>query len=188
MSKNKNAGVRTSKEAEIQNTGASGQPPAPASPAQPMAPGTFSYQAKLPSAPLGRSCTTLSYEGKLIRIDMTDGIYKFPEDMERGAAEAFLLHLQRLEFENASVIDSSSPMEKEPEKPKAFLYVAGHPENTKDKKVNATFSLEGYEKPFKCVEGLVKTTDKVVYEKLLAQGFYEVAIEEISDEEDGDKK
>jgi hypothetical protein len=178
----KNSGVLTRK--EMENKGEGGQPPSPSSPPQPAAPVAFIYQAKLPHAPLGESCTTITYEGELIRIVMHDGIYKFPENMKRGE-EAFMEHLKRHEFVDASFIDAASMQKQEPEVPKKYLYIVGHPENTKETKVTGSFMIEGYEKPFECVDGVIKTRDKEEFEDLMSKGFYQVAITEIKDEDDG---
>lgn len=141
------------------------------------------YRVRFGPAPLGKSCTSFTYKGDVVRINMVDGIYEFPKGMERGAAEAFMRELVKRGFVNASVSGRVPVKPEPPVAPKRYEYTVGHPDNEPENGITGSVSVtvKGIDTKFECVDGIVRTRDKAVYEAFLKKGWYEVSIEEIEE-------
>jgi hypothetical protein len=136
-------------------------------------------------APGGCSNTVLKhrYEGKdyTYNISMENKIYILPSGLSKEETKRYRKALMDNNFIDVTV---NTGVKFDPETGD-YIYKAMHPEHTERNRINATMGLSLYEdgkpvlddkgiqksKQISIVDGLVVTSDKMVYEALIKAGF-----------------
>jgi hypothetical protein len=136
------------------------------------------YRYRLKSAPLGKSQTTVIFQGKPMDITMEDGIFILPDNWgKKNEKEKFHLFIQNLGFEDACEIEGIIKKDEDDNKSKK-VYKIGHPDNTKDSKVegNVSITIDGKDIQFECKEGVIITEDEKVFKAFKKKGWYEISV------------
>jgi hypothetical protein len=144
---------------------------------------TLEYYYLFPPAPKGKSRTTIQFEDKPLKIEMTDGIYSPPKNWNRAKQEKFHAIITKIyKFEDKSRVTGNP--EKKEKKEKEYVYRIGHPENTPMEKVNGNVSIKVGQKEyqFECKNGVVETESKRIYNSFIKKGWYEMTKQEKKNE------
>lgn len=138
------------------------------------------YKYRFPPAPLGKSQTTIKYKDKLMKLEMMDGVYEVPKKWSNAEKEKFHQFILVLGFEDVSVVISEKKPGKKAEKSKTMIYKIGHPDNGKDEKVNGsvTIKINKENQKFDCVNGMIVTEKKAVFDAFIKKGWYEISVEQ----------
>lgn len=137
------------------------------------------YRYKFNSAPKGKSQTTIIFNKKPIIIEMEDGIYTLPDNFgKKSEKEKFHLFIQTLGFSDISEIEGIIKKKDEDNKKSKKIFKIGHPDNTKDFKVNGnvSISLDDKDLQFECIDGVVVTEDEKIFKAFIKKGWYEISI------------
>lgn len=140
--------------------------------------GKMIYKVKMPSAPLGNSQTTVCIENKKKLIKMIDGLYICSGKTDKDKYNLFLFLLSN-GFEDAKELINKKPAQ--PKKEIKYIYCAGHPENSDNEKMagETSVTVEGESIPLEIKNGIIKTEDKRVFDKLVENGYYDAGKIEI---------
>lgn len=153
-------------------------------------PATVRHRVKFGPAPLGKSVTNIVYNGEGRTINMVDGFYEFPENMDEGKVKAFKQHLIGLGFTDASVTVNGESYEEDAPPPKKFSYSVAHPDRVKGIKMTGNVSVQVKNKPvaLKFEDGVIHTKDKDLRDALVSGGWIEIAASEIVSEQKEEPK
>ena len=98
-------------------------------------------------------------------IELNDSIFTIPDSWSEKKKNAYKEAFIKAGFENVS--------HAKPKKEESNLYFAYHPDNKEDEKVNGIISVTVAKKEIEleCVDGIVTTDNKKVYNALLKKGY-----------------
>lgn len=134
-----------------------------------------------PPSPKGKSSTTIHFMGTPLKVELVDGYFSPPKKWSRAKKDIFHVFIQTLGFVDKSKAQvKKDAKKKSKEKLKTYEYIVGHPDNTDAIKINGNVSviIDTKEMKFECVEGVIKTKDKKIFDGFLKKGWYQVSIEE----------
>jgi hypothetical protein len=134
------------------------------------------YGVFFPNAPSGKSKTVVEFNGKKISIEMNDGYHLVTgeSDQEKFSLYRYLISQG---FESRNNKKAGEPEEKIKEEKKiAYIYLAGHPDNSNNRKIQGEFSVKVKNKNHKLTlkNGNVETEDVDIFNTLLKKhNFYD---------------
>lgn len=140
------------------------------------------HRVKFGPAPLGKSSTMIQYKGAGLKIDMIDGIYEIPKDIDEKELKDLKKTLEGLGFVDASITTLGELYEEDAPPPRRFMYSVAHPDRAKDgPPMNGRLSVMVKGKPVALgfENGLIRTDDKDLRDALVSGGWIEVLASEI---------
>ncbi len=124
---------------------------------------------RFPPAPMGECNAFHEYKGEAYKLPLVDQVYTCPKNWSGKKKQFYMKMLTDMGWENVS--------ETIPPKPKTVTtYFLGHPENTNMENVEGKIkvTVRGKEIELECVEGMITTEKKTVYQALIKKGYLEV--------------
>lgn len=133
------------------------------------------YRYRFEPAPMGESTAFTVYNDKEVKIKLVNGIFDIPMDWSITKKDLYVKMFKALNWMDVSV-QSEDRKEKIKKLKQPMIYFAGHPDNTRDMMIsgNLTITIGKKEIQLACKEGMITTDNKLIYQALLKQGFYEV--------------
>lgn len=123
---------------------------------------------RFPPAPMGECNAFHAYKEEDYKLPLVDQVFTFPKNWSGVKKQFYMRMLTDLGWENVSSLI--------PPKPKTTTeYFALHPENTNMENVNGMIKVQVGKKEIEleCVEGMITTEKKTVYQALLKKGYLE---------------
>lgn len=123
----------------------------------------------------GESNVSMDIDGEIVKLKLKEGVYTVPEDWGADKKLIYKKVLIGAGFEDVSYMYNSDIKKPEPEPEKQYTYFAGHPDNKDNEKINGkmSFTLNKIKRNLEIIDGVITTTDKEEYQKLLEKGYYE---------------
>jgi len=115
-------------------------------------------------APMGKCFAFHAYKEEAYKLPLVDQVYTFPKNWSGQKKQFYMKMLTDLGWKNVS--------EAIPKKLK-YIYFLAHPENTDKENISGTIAVTVGKKEIKleCIEGMITTEKKNVYQALMKKGF-----------------
>lgn len=107
------------------------------------------------------------------QLKLEDGCFTIPKEWDDQKRIRYRDAFLKAGFEETDFVEGKPRRKRGPAK--KYKYFAGHPDNTKTKKVEGEVAFEfgGKEMQLELVNGVIETEDKKFYAYLLDSGYYE---------------